>query len=229
VDKPTGGNTKQAVAGLAALVVLLWAVLFLPAWSLGYWQAWLYWMVFSLSVTAISVYFLKSDPILIENRLKAGPAAEKGKKQNAIQAMLGASFILLFVISSLDHRFKWSSVPSYFAITGDAFAALGLAVIFLVFKENSYTSGIIEVSEGQEVVSTGPYRIVRHPMYAGALLMLLFTPVALGSLLGFLAVVPMFAAIAIRLLDEEKFLAKNLPGYGRYCKKTRYRLVPFVW
>jgi len=214
---------------LAALVVLLWAVLFLPAWSLGYWQAWLYWMVFSLSVTAISVYFLKSDPILIENRLKAGPAAEKGKKQNAIQAMLGASFILLFVISSLDHRFKWSSVPSYFAITGDAFAALGLAVIFLVFKENSYTSGIIEVSEGQEVVSTGPYRIVRHPMYAGALLMLLFTPVALGSLLGFLAVVPMFAAIAIRLLDEEKFLAKNLPGYGRYCKKTRYRLVPFVW
>jgi len=229
VEKPTGSNTKQALAGLAALVALLWAVLFLPAWSLDYWQAWVYWIVFSLSVSAISAYFLKSDPILIENRLKVGPTAEKGPKQNAIQGLLGAFFILLFVISSLDHRFKWSNVPTYFAIAGDVFAVLGLLTIFLVFKENSYTSGIIEVSKGQEVISTGPYRVVRHPMYAGALLMLTFTPIALGSLWGLFAVLPMFAVIAFRLLDEEKFLAENLPGYGNYCEKTRYRLVPLVW
>jgi protein-S-isoprenylcysteine O-methyltransferase Ste14 len=229
VDKPTGSNTKQAITGLAALVALLWAVLFLPAWSLGYWQAWLYWVVFSLSVSAISIYFLGKDPVLIENRLKAGPAAEEGKLQNAVQALLGVFFILLFVVSSLDHRFKWSSVPAYLSLAGDALVALGLLAIFLVFRENSYTSGIIEVSKGQEVVSTGPYRVVRHPMYAGALLMLLFTPVALGSLWGLAAVLPMIAVLAVRLLDEEKFLAKNLPGYAEYCEKTRYRLVPFVW
>jgi len=125
VDKSTGSNTKRALGGLGALVVILWAVLFLPSWSLDYWRAWLYWIVFSLSISAISVYFLKSDPILIENRLKAGPTAEKGAKQNAIQGLLGAFFILLFVISSLDNRFKWSHAPAYLSIAGDVFVVLG--------------------------------------------------------------------------------------------------------
>jgi protein-S-isoprenylcysteine O-methyltransferase Ste14 len=229
VSESKGDDTKEALAGLAGLVVVLWAILFVPAGSLAYWQAWVYWIVFSLSVTAISAYFLTRDPILIQNRLKAGPTAEKGRKQNAIQGLLAVFFVLLFVVASLDHRFTWSHVPAYLSIAGDVFALLGLLIIFFVFKENSYTSGIIEVSEGQEVVSTGPYRIVRHPMYAGALLMLLFTPIALGSYWGLFAVVPLFLVIAIRLLDEERFLTVNLPGYGRYCQQTHYRLVPFVW
>ena len=219
----------RGLAGVAALVTVLWAVLFLPAWSLDYWQAWVYWALFSASISAISVYFLKNDPSLVESRLKAGPAAETEAHQNLIQALASAFFILLFVISALDRRFHWSSVPTSLVIASDALVVMGLLTIFLVFRENTYTSVVIEVSAGQRVISTGPYKVVRHPMYTGALLMLLFTPLALGSFWGLLAVFPMFGVLAFRLLEEEKFLAKSLPGYSDYCQKTRYRLVPFVW
>jgi protein-S-isoprenylcysteine O-methyltransferase Ste14 len=112
---------------------------------------------------------------------------------------------------------------------GDIFVLLGLLIVFLVFKENSYAAGVIEVGKGQKVISTGPYAIVRHPMYTGALLMLCFVPLALGSWWGLVFVFPMFIVIVFRLLDEEKFLSKNLPGYEGYRQKTRYRLVPLVW
>jgi protein-S-isoprenylcysteine O-methyltransferase Ste14 len=219
----------QGLAGVGALVLVLWVVLFLPAWSLGYWQAWVYWAVFSASVSAISVYLLKNDPRLVESRLKAGPVAESDTGQKIAQALAGALFLSLFVVSALDHRFGWSVVPGYLVATGDAFVVLGLTTIFLVFRENTYTSVLIEVSEGQRVISTGPYRAVRHPMYSGALLMLLFTPLALGSFWALLAALPMLGVISFRLLGEEKFLAKSLPGYVEYCRKTRYRLVPHVW
>ena len=136
---------------------------------------------------------------------------------------------MLIVIPSLDRRFHWSSVPTYLVIVGDIFVVLGLSTIFLVFKENSYTSTVIKVDKGQEAVSTGLYGVVRHPMYAAALLMLFFTPLALGSFWGLLPFLPMGAAIAFRLLEEEKFLKKNLRGYDEYCKKVRFHLVPFVW
>jgi len=214
---------------VAALVLVLWVMLFLPAWSLDYWQGWVYWVAFSTSVSAISLYFLKKDPSLVESRLKAGPVAENEAGQNLVQASASVFFILIFVISALDHHFVWSRVPAPLSIASDAFVVLGLLTIFLVFRENTYTSAIIEVREGQRVISTGPYRVVRHPMYSGALMMLLFTPIALGSFWALLAVPPLFGVIAFRLQREERFLAKSLPGYGEYCQKTRYRLVPFVW
>lgn len=229
MDKPVGRITERAFAGLAALGGVLWLALFLPSWSLGYWQAWAYWLAFMASVTAISAYFLKKDVRLIQARLKAGPVAEKERGQKALQVVLSLSFILLILIPSFDHRFLWSAVPAYLVLGGDVFVVFGLSIIFLVFRENSFTSVIIEVSDEQRAISTGPYRFVRHPMYAGALLMLFFTPLALGSFWGLLAVIPMFAAIALRLVSEEKFLAKNLPGYGEYLRSVRYRLIPFVW
>jgi len=229
MDKHVLGIKKQAVFGLVALAVLLWLALFLPAWSLNYLQAWIYWIVFLTCVTAISVYFIKKDLNLIENRLKTGPSAEKEIKQKIIQAFIGFFFILQIVIPSLDHHFQWSNVPAYLVIAGDIFVAIGLLIIFLVFKENSFTSVIIEVNKEQKVISKGPYEVVRHPMYSGALLMLLFTPLALGSFWGLLVFVPMFVVIVLRLLEEEKFLTKNLPGYEEYQQKTRYRLIPFVW
>lgn len=207
---------------------MLWLLLFLPGGSLDYWEAWVYWAVFSASVLTISVYFLKNDPGLVESKLKAGPLAESDTGQKLAQAMASVLFVLLFVVSGLDRRFGWSNVPGYLAAAGDVFVVLGLLTIFLVFRENTYSSVIIEVSRGQQVISTGPYRIVRHPMYSGALLML-FTPIALGSFWALLAVIPMFGVIAFRLVGEERFLADSLPGYSEYCKKTRYRLLPFVW
>jgi protein-S-isoprenylcysteine O-methyltransferase Ste14 len=219
---------KQAILGLSALAVLLWVALFLPAWSLNYWQAWTYWLVFLACIIAVSAYFLKTDLNLISSRLMVG-AAEQENTQKITQAVISVFFILLILIPSIDHHYQWSSVPLYLSLIGDIFVALGIFVIFLVFKENSFTSVLVEVNEGQKVISTGPYNKVRHPMYSGALVMLLFTPLALGSFWGLLAFPPILAAIAIRIVGEEKFLTKNLEGYSQYCQKVRHRLIPLLW
>jgi len=229
MNKSGGSITKQAVVGLIALAIVMWLALFLPSWTLSYWQGWLYWAVFTASISVISVYFLKKDLTLIANRLKAGPMAEKEKSQQVTQAFLAVFFILLLLFPPLDFHFHWSNVPWLVVLVADVFVVLGLAVVFLVFRENSFTSAVIEVNTGQNVISTGPYRVVRHPMYAGALLMLFFTPLALGSFLGLLFFFPLILVIVFRIVEEEKFLTKNLSGYREYTKKTHYRLIPFIW
>jgi protein-S-isoprenylcysteine O-methyltransferase Ste14 len=221
--------TKQAVIGLIALTILLWIVLFLPAWTLNYWQAWAFWIVFVVCVSAISVNFLKKDLNLIANRLKIGPAAEQQNTQKISQAVISVFFILLLLVPSIDHHYGMSTVPAYLSIVADGFVVFGLLVIYLVFKANSYTSVLVEVNKDQKVISTGPYGVVRHPMYSGALVMLLFIPLALGSFWGLLAFPPILLAIAVRLTEEEKFLAQELPGYGEYCQKVKYHLIPYVW
>ena len=229
MSKSSGSITKQAVIGLIALAVVMWLALFLPSWTLSYWQGWLYWVVFTASISVISAYFLKKDLTLIANRLKAGPMAEKEKSQQITQAFLAVFFILLLLFPPLDFHFHWSNVPLLVVLVADVFVVLGLAVVFLVFRENSFTSAVIEVNTGQNVISTGPYRVVRHPMYTGALLMLFFTPLALGSFLGLFFFFPILVVIVFRIVKEEKFLTKNLSGYREYTKKTHYRLIPFIW
>ena len=221
--------TGQAFVGLVQLLVMLAIFLFLPGWSLDYWQAWMFLAVFSISVFLITLYFLKKDPSLIQSRLKAGPAAEQEKSQKIIQAMAGIFFILPFITSSIDHRLGWSRVPIFLVFLGDVLVALGLYIVFLVFRENTFTSATIEVKDEQKVISTGPYALIRHPMYSGAFIMLLGIPLALGSWWALIFVFLLFTAIVWRLLEEEKFLAKNLPGYTDYRQKVRYRLIPFVW
>lgn len=227
--KSVNNIKKQAIIGLAALAVVLWLALFLPVWSLDYWQGWVYWINFFVCVSAISLYFIKKDITLIAKRLKAGPTAEKQRSQQVIQAIAALCFMLLLLIPPIDYHFHWSNVPVYIVILANIFVILGLATVFLVFRENTFTSAVIEVNENQKVISTGPYKIVRHPMYAGALLMLLFTPLALGSFWGLLAFIPMFLVITLRIVEEEKFLTINLPRYAEYCNKVRFRLIPFVW
>jgi protein-S-isoprenylcysteine O-methyltransferase Ste14 len=214
---------------LAALAVVLWLAVFLPAGSLTFWQAWAYWFVFVASVSAIGVYFLKNDAALVESRLKVGPGVEEDAGQKVAQVLLALFFILEIIVPSLDHRFGWSKVPVTLVVSGDVFAAAGLAIIFLVFRENSFASAAIKVNEGQRVISSGPYGLVRHPMYSGALVMLLSTPLALGSFWGLLPFVGMLAVIVFRLRGEERFLAESLPGYAEYRLKVRYRLIPHVW
>jgi protein-S-isoprenylcysteine O-methyltransferase Ste14 len=209
--------------------VILALLLFLPAWSLHFWQAWIYWTLFSFAVLFLTLYFLKYDPALIERRMKAGPLAEQEKSQKIIQTIVVMLMCITFVIPGFDHRFHWSSVPTSAVMTADALVLVGFLIIFFVFKENSYAAGTVQVEAHQHVISTGPYRWVRHPMYVGAVFMFLATPVALGS---FWALPPAFCLvgmIAIRLLEEEKYLTKNLCGYDAYRHKVRYRLIPYVW
>ena len=220
---------KKAFGGLLRLLISLAVLLFLPAWTLDYWQAWVFLAVFSGSVLAITFYLISEDPRLLKRRIDAGPSAEKERSQKIIQTLALTAFIVVFVFSAVDHRFAWSRVPPYTAAAGDILVVLGLLIIFVVFKENTFTSAVIEIDTEQKVISTGPYALVRHPMYLGALVMLLGVPLALGSWWGLLTIIPITLVIVWRLLDEEQFLAKKLSGYSEYRDKVRYRLVPFIW
>jgi protein-S-isoprenylcysteine O-methyltransferase Ste14 len=219
----------RAFAGLLQLLIIMAATIFLPAWTLDYWQAWVLLAVFFGSVLAISLYLMKNDPKLLERRVNAGVGAEHERSQNIIQAFAALAFIAIFVVSALDHRFVWSTVPGYLTAFGNILVAFGFYFVFLVFKENSFASGTIEVGAEQRVIATGPYALVRHPMYIGALVMLAGVPFALGSLWGLLALIPMALLLVARLLDEEKFLAKNLAGYQAYQSKVKHRLIPLIW
>jgi protein-S-isoprenylcysteine O-methyltransferase Ste14 len=218
--------TSKAFGGLLFLFVAFAAMLFIPAWTFSYWQAWTFLVVFFVSASAISAYLMKNDPKLLERRASG---SEQETSQKIIQFLLTIAFLASVIIPSLDHRFAWSVVPPYVVIIGDALVALALLVIFLVFKENTFTSRVVEVDAEQRVISTGPYALVRHPMYMGALFLFIGIPLALGSWWGLLTFIPLTLIIIWRLLDEERFLATNLPGYVEYRNNVRYRLVPFIW
>jgi protein-S-isoprenylcysteine O-methyltransferase Ste14 len=219
---------RRTVFGFVQLLVVLGVVLFALAGTLDYVQAWVYLLIFFLSAALITIYLWRKDPRLLERRVNAGPVAEKEPIQKVIQLLAALAFIGIFVICALDHRLVWSTVPLAIVIVGDVLVALGFVIVFLVFKENSFTAATIEVAADQRVISSGPYAIVRHPMYAGALIMLIGTPLALGSWWALLAFIPMAIVIAVRLLDEEQFLSQHLPGYTQYCQNVRSRLIPSI-
>jgi protein-S-isoprenylcysteine O-methyltransferase Ste14 len=219
----------KSTAGFLFLMFCLGLALFIPAGSLSYWQAWVYLAVWAVCVIPITVYLAIKDPDLLAGRVKAGPVAETQKSQQVIQSLASLFFILLYIVAGLDYRFHWSHMPPALSLVADGVVALGFFIVFLVFKENSYTRATIEVSEAQQVITTGPYSVVRHPMYAGAFLLLIFTPLALGSWIALPFPIPLFLVIAVRAVEEEKFLAANLNGYKEYCQKVPYRLVPYLW
>lgn len=220
---------RKTILGFAFLMLVLAVALFLPAGSLRYWQAWVYLAVFALCTILITAYLVKNDRELLAGRVQAGPVAETQKSQQIIQSLASLFFLGLFIVPGLDFRFGWSNMPPAISLIADGIVALGFYFVFLVFRENSYTRATIDVSAGQKVIDTGPYAIVRHPMYAGAMLLVAFTPIALGSWVAVPCVIPLILVIAARLLDEEKFLKANLSGYEEYCRKVHYHLVPFIW
>jgi protein-S-isoprenylcysteine O-methyltransferase Ste14 len=219
----------KTILGFANLIFLLAIALFAPAWTLRFWQALLYLLLFAVSSAAITVYLWKRDQALLSRRISAGPIAEKSRAQQIIQLFASIGFLAILVVPSLDHRFSWSHVPLWIVVAGDLLVVLGFYIVFKVFCVNTFTSATIEVNEQQTVISIGPYAFVRHPMYSGALVMLLGTPLALASWWGLIAFIIMIAVIVIRLLDEEKLLLANLPGYAEYVARVRYRLMPYVW
>ncbi|MFH2105632.1 MAG: isoprenylcysteine carboxylmethyltransferase family protein [Candidatus Micrarchaeota archaeon] len=210
--------------GLA--VVGLAAILFLPAGSFDYWQAWVYCAVILIPPVFVVFYFLKNDPELLKRRMRL---KEKEAEQKAIVLFTGILFFIGLLIPGLDYRFGWSMVPFWLVVFSDIMVLLGYLLVFLVFKENTYTSRIVEVEKGQKVISTGPYSIVRHPMYVGVILMFLFTPLALGSYYALVPFIFISLSIFFRIRNEEKVLSEELKGYKEYCKKVKYRLIPFVW
>lgn len=222
-------NGYKALAGLIKSLLVVAALFFIPAWSLRFWEGWVYIAIMGAASAAIILYLTRHDDALIGRRLKAGPTAEKEKSQKIIQTLTAAAGVVLFLVPGFDFRWQWSNVPTALIVLGDLGVAAGYYVIFLVFRENSYSSSIVEVADGQKVISSGPYGIVRHPMYVGAILMFLATPLALGSWWAFIPAIALSAMIVVRLLDEEKFLSANLPGYRDYRRQVRDRLAPGIW
>jgi protein-S-isoprenylcysteine O-methyltransferase Ste14 len=224
----TGLNIR-AIGWLLVLLVVMGAVLFVSAWTFNYWQAWVFLSVFGLSSLAVTVYLMKNDPKLLERRMHGGPTAEKELSQKIIMSAASIGFAAILIVPALDHRWHWSAVPPYAVIAGNILIVLGWTIILFVFREHTFTSATIEVAADQRVVSTGPYAVVRHPMYSRSLLYFLGIPIALGSWWGLLVGILMMPVFVLRLFDEEKLLARNLPGYSEYMDRVKYRLVPFVW
>jgi len=216
---------RSAIFGFVALATLI----FVPAGTIDYWQGWAFLATFVVSTLIITVYLARNDPKLLERRLSAGPQAEKEPVQKIIVGLIIFLFASLLVFAALDWRFQWSSVPLWVSIAGDLLIFLSYGFFLWVFRENSYGASTIQVTEGQKVVSTGPYALVRHPMYAGALFMLAGMSLALGSCWGLFFCLLTIPVLMWRLIDEERFLHKNLAGYTKYTHKVRYRLIPFVW
>ncbi len=217
---------KKIFFNFALALIIVGLIFFLPAGSLRYWQAWIYYGIIFVPMFFVMTYFLKNDPELLERRTKY---KEKKGEQSTIIKITTLIFLIGFIIPGFDYRYQWSNVPVALVIMADVIVFLSYIVFFLVLKENSYASRIIEVEKGQKVISTGPYATVRHPMYSGVMLLFLFTPLALGSFWALIPFIPLPALLVLRILNEEKVLLRDLPGYKEYCQKTRYRLLPFIW
>jgi protein-S-isoprenylcysteine O-methyltransferase Ste14 len=216
---------RTFVIGAVALGIML----FLPAWTLAYWQAWVFIVVFMVCVNAIGLYLSVKDPALLERRKKVGPAEEQGTAQKIIMSLAIFTDVSVLIFSALDHRIGWSSVPPAVCLLGDALVAVGLMINLIVFRENSFGGSTVETFDGQKVISTGPYSVIRHPMYAGVLVMVAGVPLALGSWWGLAVLAVTIPALAWRILDEEQLLKRDLPGYAEYLQQVRYRLLPGLW
>lgn len=219
----------RAVVGLCVLIAILALALFVPAGTLHFWQAWLHLAVFALCVVLITAYLALFDRELLARRVSAGPIAERERSQRLISGVANVLFLALYIVAGFDARFAWSAIPPGASIAAELFVVVGFGIVFLTFRANSYTSGIVEVAPEQRVIDRGPYAVVRHPMYAGVVLLLAATPIALGSWVALPFALALILAIVARLLDEERYLSTHLDGYETYRARVRYRLVPFVW
>lgn len=208
------------------IMVLYGLLFFLPAGTFDYWQAWMYLILLILMMSAMSIFLLVNNPELLARRLQF---SERRKEQRRLIAWSYPLFVLIFILPGFDRRFGWSHVAPVICIIAEVLVIMAYGIIALVFRENSYTSRIIEVAQGQKVIDSGPYALVRHPMYVGALLMYIITPLALGSWPAFWVALLMIPVIVIRIRDEEKTLLEGLPGYREYTQKVKFRLIPGIW
>ena len=218
-------KARLAVHFSLALVVFT-GLVFIPAGSWKFWQGWVVLVIWFMPGLAAGIFFYKRDPELLERRMRA---KEKVREQKLLMTCFYVIFFISFVLPGIDHRFGWSRPPLWLTLLGQVLLLASYLMTFWVVRVNRFASRTIQVDPGQTVISTGPYRIVRHPMYLGGSVMLLAMPLALGSYWALPAFALLIPALVLRLLNEEKILRQELPGYSAYCLRTRFRLVPFLW
>lgn len=219
----------RAFAGFMFLFAVTAGVFFGLAGTLHDGRAGLMLAVFFGCAGVITVWLWFRDKALLERRVKAGPGSEADPMQNVVQGLAGLVFLTTFAVPGLDRRFGWSHAPLACSLAGDGMIAAGFLIVFLTFRENTFTAGTIEIAEGQHVIDSGPYAAVRHPMYSGALIMIAGIPLALGSWWALIPAALLAPVIVWRLMREEEFLVANLAGYGDYRGRVRYRLAPMLW
>ncbi len=220
--KPILTATLRLVIGMPVIGLLF----FWPAGTFNYWQAWLWLAILFLPLMGMFLYLIKRDPALLERRVRTG---ETRPEQRRIIALSSLYLIFIFLVPGFDKRFGWSSVPVWLILLADVFVLVAFLLNFLVIRVNSYASRVVEIQEGQKVITTGPYALVRHPMYTSIILIMLATPIALGSTWGVLPNIPFIFLLAARAKNEEELLVDELTGYREYMQQTRYRLFPGIW
>lgn len=220
---------KLTIAVLSRVILafpVLGLMFFWPAGTLNYWEAWVYIGILLIPVGLATLYLLKHDPDLLERRMRT---REGNSEQGLLIISTSIFLIVAFLMPGFDKRFGWSNTPVWLVIAADVFVLLGYSLFFLVLRENSFASRVVEVEAGQKVISSGPYALVRHPMYVAILLMFAISPLALGSLWGMLPMILMPVILVLRILNEETVLREGLEGYQEYTQKVKYRLIPGIW
>jgi len=211
---------------LIAGVVMFALLFFLPAGTWRYWQAWMYIGVLVIPMFFVLAYFMKHDPALLERRMKM---REERKEQRKIIQASGIVFVLAYILPGFDIRYGWSNMPAWVSIAAGVVLFLSYMLVFRTMQINSFLSRVIEVAENQKVIDTDVYGIVRHPMYVGMTVLYAISPIVLGSWWAVIPALVIIPVIVFRILDEEKALEQELPGYMEYKHKVKYRLIPFVW
>ena len=217
---------KLVFSRLFVAFPVLMAMLFLPAGTFAYWEAWVYLAVLIVPMSFVLVYLLKHAPGLLERRMRL---KEKEPAQRLILVVGFFCFFFAYLLPGFDKRFAWSQVPEVVVIVADLIVLFGYGIVFLVFRENPYASRVIEVEPGQKVISSGLYAVIRHPMYLGESLMFIFSPLALGSYWAMIPALGIVLLLVARIRNEEQVMMRELEGYPEYMQRTVYRLIPGIW
>ena len=216
----------EAVLKFVCGIILVGLLIFLPAWTINYLNGWLLMGVLFIPMLIVGIIMMIKNPMLLASRLSV---KEKQKEQGLVIKLSGVMFIVGFILAGLDYRYKWIFLPQVVSYIAVIVFVLSYIMLGVVLVQNTYLARTIKVVENQKVIDTGLYSVVRHPMYTATIFLFLSMPLILGSLISFFVFSIYPLIISIRIINEEKFLEKELDGYSNYKKNVKYRIIPFIW